>query len=90
METVRTPFQQRASLLLGGRGWITKLSIITGVHYTTAHRWSTGELEVPRYVVAILDLLEMVPEDDRPRYVEQMMRRPPINRAAMVPAARAA
>lgn len=61
-----TEFNERASAALGGRGWMTRLSEITGVHYATVKRWSNGALPVPLYAIAIVELMEIVPEAMRP------------------------
>ena len=61
-----TEFNERASATLGGRGWMTRLAEITGVHYATVKRWSNGSLPVPLYAIAIVELLEIVPEAFRP------------------------
>jgi hypothetical protein len=59
-------FCRRADAALGGRGWMTTLARATGVHYATVKRWANGDLEVPEYVVAIVELLEKVPAAMRP------------------------
>jgi hypothetical protein len=51
-------FCTRASLALGGHGWITRIARISGVHYATAKRWASGELPVPQYAATIVELLE--------------------------------
>lgn len=61
-----TEFNERASAALGGRGWMTRLSAITGVHYATVKRWANGSMPVPDYASAIVELLEVVPEALRP------------------------
>ena len=61
-----TEFNERAARALGGRGWMTRLAAITGVHYATVKRWSNGSMPVPDYAVAIVELLEIVPEAMRP------------------------
>ena len=36
------------------------LAVTLGVHWVTVSRWCRGEMEVPRYVVAYLELLDQV------------------------------
>lgn len=45
---------------------MTRLAAITGVHYATVKRWASGELAVPDYASALIELLEVVPEAMRP------------------------
>ena len=59
-------FNTRAALALGGRGWMTAMARITGVHYATVKRWASGDLPVPEYAAAIVELLEAVPAAMRP------------------------
>lgn len=58
--------EARAAATLGGRGWKTRLAQITGKDYATVKRWANGELVVPEYVIAIIELLERLPEAMRP------------------------
>lgn len=62
-----TEFKARASSALGGRGWMTRLASITGVHYATVKRWANGSMPVPDYACAIVELLEVVPTALRPQ-----------------------
>lgn len=67
-----TEFNMRAAAALGGRGWMTRLAEITGVHYATVKRWANGSMPVPLYAIAIVELLEIVPEAMRPtRFLKQ-------------------
>jgi DNA-binding transcriptional regulator YdaS (Cro superfamily) len=60
-------FVDRASRALGGaRGWKSRLSKALGVAPSTVQRWASGEIEVPDYVVAVIELLEKVPVAFRP------------------------
>ena len=59
-------FNSRASAALGGRGWMTALARICGCHYATVKRWASGDLTVPEYAAAIVELLEVVPAAMRP------------------------
>lgn len=59
-------FNTRAALALGGRGWMTAMARITGTHYSTVKRWASGDLPVPEYACAIVELLEAVPAAMRP------------------------
>jgi DNA-binding transcriptional regulator YdaS (Cro superfamily) len=68
-------FNLRASACLGGRGWMTRLAAITGVHYATVKRWASGELVVPAYACALIELLEVVPEAMRPERFHRQARR---------------
>jgi hypothetical protein len=61
-----TEFETRASAALGGRGWQARLSRCIGVNASTIRRWAAGELTVPAYAVALLELLERVPHTARP------------------------
>lgn len=45
---------------------MTRLAEATGVHYATVKRWASGELVVPDYAKALVELLEVVPEAMRP------------------------
>jgi DNA-binding transcriptional regulator YdaS (Cro superfamily) len=65
---VRTEeFVERASATLGGRGWMKRLSEALGVHYATVKRWASGDMVVPEYAAAVIELLEKVPAALRPR-----------------------
>lgn len=59
-------FCERASAVLNGRGWMTRLASITGKDYSTVKRWAAGDLDVPGYAVTIVELLELVPAERRP------------------------
>jgi hypothetical protein len=59
-------FCLRAESALGGRGWMTLLARACGVHYATVKRWANGDLAVPEYAQAIVELLEQVPVAMRP------------------------
>ena len=59
-------FCERSATAFGGRGWMKRLSEATGVHYATVKRWASGELPVPEYAAAIIELLELVPSAMRP------------------------
>ena len=59
-------FNNRAAAVLGGRGWMTAMARICGVHYATVKRWAAGDLPVPEYAVALIELLEVVPAAMRP------------------------
>jgi hypothetical protein len=59
-------FCERAGAVLGGRGWMRKLSEITGKDYSTVKRWASGQLEVPPYASFLIVLLEVVPESRLP------------------------
>jgi DNA-binding transcriptional regulator YiaG len=37
-----------------------EVAVTLGVHWVTVSRWCRGEMEVPRYVVAYLELLDQV------------------------------
>lgn len=67
-------FCTRASLALGGHGWITRIARISGVHYATAKRWASGELPVPQYAATIVELLEKAPEEGRAAHVAKARR----------------
>jgi DNA-binding transcriptional regulator YdaS (Cro superfamily) len=60
-------FCHRAALTLGGRGWMTRLASALGVHYATVKRWANGEMDVPEYAAAAIELLEIVPAALRPK-----------------------
>lgn len=59
-------FCDRASAALGGHGWMAMLARACGAHYSTVKRWANGDLAVPEYAVAIVELLERVPAAMRP------------------------
>ena len=60
-------FSIRAAAVLGGRGWMLRLSQSIGVHYATVKRWASGDLTVPEYAVSVIELLEVVPAAMRPK-----------------------
>lgn len=70
-------FNYRAAACLGGRGWMTRLAAVTGVHYATVKRWASGELVVPEYVCALIELLEVVPAAMRPARFHRQSRQDP-------------
>lgn len=55
---------------------MTRLAAITGVHYATVKRWANGSMPVPAYVVALVELLEVVPEAMRPERFLRPLRKP--------------
>jgi hypothetical protein len=70
-----TEFCERADAVLGGRGWLRKLSILTGKDYATVKRWANGTLAVPEYVATIIELLEVVPESRLPDRIVKLYAR---------------
>jgi hypothetical protein len=68
-----TEFCDRASAVLGGRGWKRRLSEITGKDYSTVKRWADGSLEVPPYASILIQLLEAVPESRLPDELLQIL-----------------
>lgn len=63
----RDEFNERCARLLGRHGWKIRFAEATGVHYATVKRWSSGDLAVPEYAAALVELLEGVPVFLRPR-----------------------
>lgn len=59
-------FEQRATAALGGRGWQKAMSAALGVDASTIRRWTSGNVDVPTYAVAVLELLEATPAAFRP------------------------
>lgn len=59
-------FRARASSVLLGRGWQTRLARAAGVSYSTVRSWASGRNPVPGPVVALIELLEIVPHPLRP------------------------
>ena len=59
-------FRARASSVLLGRGWQTRLSRALGVSYASVRNWSSGRVPVPPEVVALIEFLELVPHPLRP------------------------
>ena len=59
-------FNLRAAAALGGRGWMTAMARALDVHYATVKRWASGDLQVPEYACAVVELLEKVPAAMRP------------------------
>ena len=55
-------FADRAAALLGGRGWQTRFSAAMGIDPSTVRRWLAGDLPVPDYAAAAIELLEAVPK----------------------------
>jgi len=45
---------------LFGSAWRTKLTNNIGKDYATLKRWLNGELAIPEYVTAIIELLEVI------------------------------
>lgn len=67
MET--NEFCERAGAVLGGRGWMRRISELTGKDYATVKRWANGALEVPPYASVLIELLEAVPESRLPESI---------------------
>lgn len=59
-------FAARASAVLGGHGWQTRLSQAIGVDASTIRRWNSGTVNIPDYAIAILEFLEQTPTAFRP------------------------
>lgn len=67
MPMTREDFVERAEKALGGYGWISAFSRITGKNIATVRRWIDGVSPVPDYAETIIELLEVVPLELRPR-----------------------
>jgi hypothetical protein len=52
--------------VLGNPGWKTRLSIGLDRSYYIVLRWSSGEVPVPGYVEAAIELLESCPMEQLP------------------------
>ncbi len=60
-------FEERLKTAMGGvPGWKTRFCEATGIAVSTLRRWTSGELALPEYAVAMLELLERVPSAFRP------------------------
>ncbi len=66
MTITQSEFKSRGRAALGGHGWMARMSRGIGKDYTTVIRWANGDLSVPAYAVAVLELLEAVPRDQHP------------------------
>lgn len=53
---------EKAGRILGRRGWKLRLSVALKRDYVTVLRWADGQLPVPDYVDAALELLEACEE----------------------------
>jgi len=60
-----TAFAERCYAALEGHGWQSRLSDAIGCSTSTIRRWTTGETPIPEYVIAILELLERTPIEER-------------------------
>jgi hypothetical protein len=76
-------FEAKAGAIFGAHGWKKRIAAATGKDYATVKRWATGELPVPDYAVAIVELLEIVPEAMRPERFLRPARRIPTTRRAV-------
>ncbi len=59
-------FRARASAVLLGRGWQTRLARTLGISTAAVRNWSSGRVSVPPSIVALVELLELVPHPLRP------------------------
>jgi lambda repressor-like predicted transcriptional regulator len=55
---------------------MTRLSKGVGVHYATVKRWAAGDLPVPEYAAAAIELLEAAPASTWPARFAPPTKRP--------------
>lgn len=53
-------FRSTCERVLGGWGWQGRLAKAIGVHKNTVAKWAAGRLEVPIYVTALIESLEII------------------------------
>jgi len=53
-------FRDTCEKVLGGWGWQGRLASAIGVHKNTVAKWAAGRLEVPVYVTALIESLEVI------------------------------
>lgn len=53
-------FRKTCEKVLGGWGWQGRLAKAIGVHKNTVAKWAAGRLEVPIYVTALIESLEVI------------------------------